>query len=292
MPTAYLADRGLIEVAGDEATSFLQGLVTCNVDTLPDGEARLGALLSPPGKILFDFLISRAPEGGFLLDMQRALVPDMVKRLGFYKLRAKVEITPLTNGPDGAGVMARWAEDETPLPDEAIVVRDARLPELGLRVYASEADAQVHADAPVGAYHTHRITLGVPEGGKDFIYGDVFPHEVDMDQLGGVDFAKGCYVGQEVVSRMEHRGTARTRIVPIVFPDGIVPLDGLDAVAGDKALGKLGSCANGRGLALLRLDRVADALTEGLALTAGGLAFELSKPAWARFAFPGEAAST
>ena len=136
-------------------------------------------------------------------------------------------------------------------------------------------------------YEAHRIALGVPQGGLDFRYGDAFPHEADMDQLAGVDFQKGCYVGQEVVSRMEHRGTARTRAVPVRY-DGAAPQAGTAIVAGDRQLGHMGSAAAGIGIALLRLDRVADALSHGEPLTAGGVPIHLVKPDWARFAFPGE----
>ena len=129
--------------------------------------------------------------------------------------------------------------------------------------------------------------LGVPRGGTDFIYGDTFPHEADMDQLAGVDFDKGCYVGQEVVSRVEHRAKARSRVVPIAY-DEYSPMPGIPVMAGDKQVGTLGSTAKGRGLALLRLDRVADALSAGTPLTAGGIAIRVVKPDWARFPFPGE----
>src|SRR5262249_48690713 len=138
------------------------------------------------------------------------------------------------------------------------------------------------------AYEAHRLALGVPRGGFDFIYGDAFPHETDMDQLAGVDFAKGCYVGQEVVSRIEHRGTARKRVVPIAY-DGIAPEAGMPVMAGEKQLGTLGSTAGGRGLAMLRLDRVEDALAAGPPLVAGRATIRLGRPDWARFAWPGEA---
>ena len=147
---------------------------------------------------------------------------------------------------------------------------------------------EIVADA--GAYDAHRIRLGIPEGGRDFIYGDTFPHEADMDQLAGVDFHKGCYVGQEVVSRMQHRGTARTRVIPIAFPD-FPPMEGLDVTAGDKTIGVMGSAAEGHGLAKLRLDRVADALAAGEPITAGGIAISPRKPDWARFDWPEEAAA-
>jgi hypothetical protein len=137
------------------------------------------------------------------------------------------------------------------------------------------------------AYEAHRIALGVPRGGLDFAYGDAFPHETDMDQLNGVDFDKGCYVGQEVVSRMEHRGSARNRVVPVAY-DGFAPDPGGSVTAGEKQVGTFGSRHDGRAVALLRLDRVADALNAGTPLVAGSATLRLVKPEWARFAWPGE----
>jgi tRNA-modifying protein YgfZ len=154
---------------------------------------------------------------------------------------------------------------------------------------AGEAAAALGAQLVDAAhYEAHRIALGVPRGGLDFIYGDAFPHEADMDQLAGVDFEKGCYVGQEVVSRIEHRGTARTRIVPVAY-EGFAPETGIAVTAGEKSVGTFGSAAGGHGLAMLRLDRTDEALAAGLPLLAGGIALTPQKPTWARFAFPGEA---
>jgi folate-binding protein YgfZ len=137
-------------------------------------------------------------------------------------------------------------------------------------------------------YEAQRIALGVPRGGLDFAYSDAFPHEADMDQLGGVDFDKGCYVGQEVVSRMEHRGTARTRTMSALY-DGAAPAPGEAVKAGDRALGTFGSAAAGHAVALVRLDRVADAFAAGAAIQAGGVPLRIVKPDWAKFEFPGQA---
>ena len=126
-------------------------------------------------------------------------------------------------------------------------------------------------------YHNRRIDLGVPEGGRDYAFGDAFPHEAMFDQLNGVDFNKGCFVGQEVVSRMEHRGTARTRTVRVIV-DQSVPEPGTSVMAGDKTIGTMGSAANGRGLALLRIDRAIDALDAGLSFAAGGIPIALVAP--------------
>jgi folate-binding protein YgfZ len=127
------------------------------------------------------------------------------------------------------------------------------------------------------AYDAHRIAAGVPRGGLDFTYSNAFPHETNMDRLHGVDFDKGCYVGQEVVSRMQHRGTARTRTIRIVL-EGASPEPGAVVLAGDKPLGTMGSSANGAGLALIRIDRAADALDAGTPMTAGGVAIRLAEP--------------
>ena len=172
-----------------------------------------------------------------------------------------------------------------------LIYADPRLTALGQRAMlpphlAKEAAADLGAELmEAAAYEAHRIAQGVPRGGLDFIYGDAFPHETDMDQLAGVDFDKGCYIGQEVVSRMEHRGTARNRIVPIAA-ESFAPDAGVPVMAGDKTVGITGSHAGNRGLAMLRLDRVAEAA--GTPLIAGGVEIKPQKPDWATFAWPGE----
>lgn len=281
MPIALLPDRTVVAVSGPDALPFLQGILTCNVETLPEGEARLGALLTPQGKIQFDFLVSRSDDG-FRLDVAAERVADLVKRLGLYRLRAKVTVA----ADPTLGVAAAWDGAETAA--ETVRVRDGRLPALGERLYFAEG--AFSADATEDAYHAHRIGLGVPEGGRDFAFGDAFPHEALMDQLGGVDFKKGCYVGQEVVSRMQHRGTARTRILLIVYRDGPAPEPGTEVIAGARSLGVTGSAAGDRGLATIRLDRLGDALAIGEPVRAGGTIAAVAKPDFARFAFPTDTA--
>ncbi|MCE4225802.1 folate-binding protein YgfZ [Methylobacterium sp. C25] len=283
MPIALLPDRAIVMVTGEPATEFLQGILTCNVETLPEGEARLGALLTPQGKIQFDFLISRAAPDAYRIDVTAERAPDLVKRLTLYKLRAKVTIA----ADPTLGVAAAWDGAETSA--ETVRVRDGRLPGLGDRLYFTEG--AFSADATEQEYHAHRIALGVPEGGRDFAFADAFPHEALMDQLGGVDFRKGCYVGQEVVSRMQHRGTARTRIVPLVFEEGQTPEPGSDVTAGAKTLGQIGSTAGNRGLATIRLDRLGDALAAGEPVRVGGRIAGIEKPAFATFAFPADTAA-
>jgi hypothetical protein len=286
MKAALLSDRAVIKVIGDDARKFLHGLVTADMLSLTPGTARFCALLTPQGKIIADFFVAEAPSadgGGFFLDVPRALGATLFDKLNLYKLRAKVLIEDLS---EILGVLAVW--DGPPAAKYGFSYADPRLPALGARSMipphrAAGAAREIGASLVAAEdYEAHRIALGVPRGGVDFAYGDAFPHEADMDQLGGVDFAKGCYVGQEVVSRIEHRGIARTRAVPIRY-DGGAPENGVAITAGERQVGTMGSAARGRGIALLRLDRVAEAAEP---LTAGGVPIHLVKPDWARFSLP------
>jgi folate-binding protein YgfZ len=291
MKAALLPDRGVVKVAGADARAFLNGLLTTDVAKVSPARARFGALLTPQGKIVVDCIVAEAPApdgGGFFIDCPRALAGEFVQKLNFYKLRAKVICEDLS---EVLGVMAVWGGSGD--TEYGLIITDPRLPALGQRIMlpphlAKEAAADLGAELmEAAAYEAHRIALGVPRGGLDFIYGDAFPHETDMDQLAGVDFDKGCYVGQEVVSRMEHRGTARNRIVPIET-ESFAPDAGVPVMAGEKQVGITGSHAGNRGLAMLRLDRVADARAAGTPLTAGGVSIEPRKPDWGTFGWPGE----
>jgi folate-binding protein YgfZ len=281
MKAAFLADRGVVKVSGVDARDFLNGLVTTDVAPLRPGLGRFGALLTPQGKIIVDFMITEAPSGhggGFLIDCPRALAQGLSDKLGFYKLRAKVAVENLS---DSLGVLAAWDGDPAITPDLAFA--DPRNAALGWRIVVPAEFAQKVADligadlVDASAYEAHRIASGVPRGGLDFMYGDAFPHETNMDRLHGVDFDKGCYVGQEVVSRMQHRGTARTRTVRVIL-EGPSPGPGTAILAGDKPVGTIGSTAGHNGLALIRIDRAADALQAGTPLTSGGLAIRLAEP--------------
>jgi tRNA-modifying protein YgfZ len=279
MKAALLPDRGVVKVSGEDARNFLNGLVTTDLTPLRPGLGRFGALLTPQGKITVDFLITEAPAGhggGFLLDCPRALAQGLADKLGFYKLRAKVAVENLS---DSLGVLAAWDGELAVKPDLAFA--DPRSAALGWRILVPAELAQKVADligadlVDSSAYDAHRIATGVPRGGLDFTYGDAFPHETNMDRLHGVDFDKGCYVGQEVVSRMQHRGTARTRTVRILFED-FSPEPGATILAGDKVVGTLGSTAAPNGLALIRVDRAADAIAAGTPLTSGGIAIRVA----------------
>jgi folate-binding protein YgfZ len=281
MKAAFLPDRSVVKVSGEAARDFLNGLVTTDIDLVQPGLGRFGALLTPQGKIVVDFLITEAPAGhggGFLIDCPRALAQSLTDKLGFYKLRAKVVVENLS---DNFGVLAAWDGEPAIKPD--LTFADPRGDKLGWRILiptelAPKAASLIGADlVDSAAYEAHRIACGAPRGGVDFMYSDAFPHETNMDRLHGVDFDKGCYVGQEVVSRMQHRGTARTRTVRLILDDS-PPEAGVAIVAGDKPLGTMGSSAGGMGLGLVRIDRAADALDAGTPLTAGGIAVRLADP--------------
>lgn len=280
-------DRGVVSVLGEEAASFLHGVVTSTVKTLAPGEARLGALLTPQGKILFDFLMTPV-EGGFLLETDRSKAADLAKRLSLYKLRAKATITDRSTD---FAVFLAWG-GETPTIEGAVRFTDPRLADLGTHVLVPIAAAETIATtASANDWHALRIAAGVPESGLDFPLGEVFPHDVDMDDLSGVDFKKGCFVGQEVVSRMKHRGTARKRTILAIAREArpAWPDVGTEITCGDKVLGTLGSAHDGVALALVRLDRAKEALDSGDAIEVGGVTVGLELPGFATFDWPAEA---
>jgi folate-binding protein YgfZ len=263
-----LDDRGVVRVSGEDAASFLQGVLTNDVERLGPREARYAALLTPQGKILFDFLVVRLPAdngAAFALDCATAQAADLAKRLSFYKLRAKVVISNesadhcvlafLGGAPENAG---------------GIAYVDPRAAELGWREILPRAKGLAIGEASLSDYEALRISLGVPKGGVDFVYADAFPHEANLDLLQGVDFEKGCYVGQEVVSRMKHRGGARKRVVRVRL-DGVAAAPGTPVMDGELPVGTLGSSAGASALAMLRMDRVEDARVAGRGLSAGGV---------------------
>ena len=259
-----LPGRNVLSVTGTDSASFLQGLVTSDVEELAPGAAGYAALLTPQGKILFDFLVQRQ-EDGFLIDCAASQREALIKRLGFYKLRAKVAVAPR----DDLKVVV--AEQPS-----AGLFADPRMAALGFRGYLA-------GDFPeASTYEARRIALGIADSEADIGSGELFPHEANLDQLNGVNFKKGCYVGQEVVSRMEHRGTARNRILPVHL-HGAAPARGTTVSAGGKTIGTLLSSAGERALALLRIDRLAEAAAAGDTLLTDSVALRVIKPAWARF---------
>ncbi|KAB1085884.1 folate-binding protein YgfZ [Neorhizobium galegae] len=275
MPAAFLPSRSLIRLTGKDAQDFLQGLITTDIDSLPEGEARPGALLTPQGKILFDFLVWREGDG-FVMETETAQREALMRRLTMYKLRAAVDITA---GPED-GITVFWGDDSGKGS-----VKDAAFAKAGIALTRAPGNLD---DGSEEAYHALRIEAGISISGHDYALQDAFPHDVLLDQTSGLSFRKGCYVGQEVVSRMQHRGTARRRVV-IVSGEAALPASGTEIVAGGKPVGALGSVSGNKGLAIVRIDRVGDALARGVALSAGDVAVSLALPAWSGLSFPVEA---
>ena len=279
---ALLADRAVFRVTGIDARKFLQGMLTNDVGKLSDRGALHAGLLAPQGKILFELFVVAAKEE-FLVEVARDRMAELIKRLSSYRLRSRIE---MREEPD-IQVAAVWGGPPG-LPEGAIAYRDPRLAALGWRALlpaATSASALGCNDATDADYHAMRIRLGVPEGGRDYAFGETFPHEALFDQLNGVDFKKGCYVGQELVSRMEHRGLARKRVVPVEGETELPP-SGTPVTAAGVAIGALGSSSGVSGLALIRLDRAEEALAKGAALKAGEVPITLRQPEFARFSVP------
>lgn len=293
---ALLPDRGLVELRGPDAAHFLQGLVTNDVEKLAPGTAAFAGLLTPKGKIIVDFLVYRRDAETFWIDAPLGAVGDLVKRLSLYRLRAKVEIVAMSERYAVGAAWGAWrpgaAAEDTGI---AAMFADPRFADIGQRLFlectgglATRLAESGRAGDAQTAYHKHRITLAVPEGGRDYTYGEAFPHEACYDALHGVDFRKGCYVGQEVVSRMHHKGVAKTRIAGV---RGSAPLDtvgqGAEIEAGGKPMGQLGSSEGQIGIALIRLDRVEEAVQAGRPLEVGGMRVSLRQPGWANYRVPG-----
>ena len=243
---AQLQSRALIAVGGPDWRSFLQGLITQDVDTLAPGEARFGALLTPQGRLLYDlFVVGR--EDGAWLDVEAVHRDAILMRLTMYKLRAKVDLAL-----DDAAVSILFTREGAPVRPDAAWVTDPRLPELGFRGYGARppAGAAVVAEAKREA---QKLRLGVP-GPADWGSEKTYPIEANFDLLNGIDFKKGCFVGQETTSRMKRRGTIKTRMLPIVF-EGPAPQFGAEILAGNLRAGEVLTGGEGRAMALLRLDR-------------------------------------
>jgi tRNA-modifying protein YgfZ len=267
--TQKLSSRAVISVAGEGAKDFLQNLVTADIDELKPGEATYAALLQPQGKILFDFFIV-AQNGRYAIDCSSAQKADLLKRLTFYKLRAKVT---LSDSDEEIGIAPAK-------PETGVSYGDPRAPQLGQRLIANKGSLPASSDHE--AYRGGRIRLGIADSDEDIGSGELFPHEANLDQLGAVSFKKGCFIGQEVVSRMEHRGTARNRIVPVYSPKAS-PVKGAAVTADGKAVGTVLSTSDKDALALIRLDRLKDAIEAGAELLTEAGPIHVRKPGWARF---------
>jgi tRNA-modifying protein YgfZ len=272
MPQITLENRGSIAVTGPEAEDFLQAIITTDLPSVESGEAWPGALLTPQGKIMFEFLISRSQDG-FMIETDAASGDAFAKRLTLYRLRAKVTIAKA----DATAVTVSW---DAAAPVEA--VRDMRFARAGIDLFRAPADS---GDTDISAYTALRIAHGISGGAEDGDATDFFPHDLLLDRNGGLNFKKGCYVGQEVVSRMQHRSTARRRIVTVTA-DSAMPAAGTAILANGKDIGTLRTVEGNAGLAVVRIDKVADAMASGAPISAGDVTVTLALPAWSGVEFP------
>lgn len=271
-----LSNRALVHITGEEAEKFLQAVITTDLDKLGPDNLKPGALLAPQGKILFDFLVSRI-DGGLRFDLPVSIAADFIKRITLYRLRAKAEITQL---PESL-VSVSWQTESHPSQNDSIK-RDSRFPtELNVHRIYGPADGTTDESA----WTKLRAEYGIAEGETDFAYNDVFPHDVNFDQTGGVSFPKGCFIGQEVVSRMQHRGTARRRVL-VAHSDGNLPPMGTPITVDGREIGTTGSSADTIGIALVRIDRAKDAIDAGSPILAGEAPITLTLPPHVRFGFP------
>jgi folate-binding protein YgfZ len=283
MPFAQLDNRAFISVSGPDAEHFLQNILTTDLDILKPGEAKPGALLAPQGKILFDFLISRAGDNGFRLECRGDIADDFVRRLTLYRLRAKAEIAK----QDQALVTVSWGDDSTASLSDSSALADTRFRDVAVeRLYGGIA----RDGGDLNAWQALRIGNGIAESGFDYQLGDAFPHDVLLDETDGVGFKKGCYIGQEVVSRMQHRGTARRRVL-IAAAGSPLPASGTELTVAGRPVGALGSVSGKTGLAIARIDRIKTAVDAGETIMAGEVPITLAIPAWAKFSFPQDAVS-
>ena len=255
-PPQLRSDRAVIAISGESALAFLHNLLTCDVAGLAQGQATYGALLSPQGKILHDLFVFNAGEY-VLIDCALEQREALLQKLMMYKLRAKLDIKPRD-------------DLEVAVGDEGYV--DPRNAAMGHRFFAAKGSFKIG-----DGYDAARIAIGLADSIQDIGTNNLFPHEANLDQFGGVNFTKGCYVGQEVVSRMQHRGTARSRILPVTGP-GLVK--GSTITCADKTIGEILSVTSINALAILRLDRLADATTP---LLSNAVTVKVQKPDWIKY---------
>ena len=273
MEPAFLDDRAVLAISGPQARDFLQGLVTNDVvNGLAPGTGLYTGLLSPQGKVLFEFLLTEG-EGALLLDVARDLRDALLKKLNMYKLRSKVEIEP--RDQLGVYVDLKGHPDNrlVPYASRAVSFADPRHSDLGIRSIGARAEMPANLAGP-RAYHEHRLALGIPEG-ADFGQEKIFALDAGLAELNGVSFTKGCYVGQELTSRMKHRATSRKRILTVAAQ---VPLPASGPVVkGGVEIGELISSHGHSAFALIRLDRLDEASGN---VTAAQIPVALHKPSW------------
>jgi len=257
-----LPDRAVIAITGPDARSFLQRVITRGPEDLSRGGAQFSALLTPQGKVLADFIIFDDGEGGLFIDAPSSEIDGLIKRFTLYRLRSDADITRREDLDVAAGLGSGEADLKTV---GLVVVCDPRAQALGVRAIVPAGGPSDEAMI----YHQARIAAGVPEFGADYGPSEVFSTDVNHDLIGGVDYKKGCFVGQEVASRMHRKGGVRKRTIALRF-EGDAPHKATPVLAGETEVGALTSTAGAAALSLVRVDRLSKALEAGGAIIAGG----------------------
>ena len=288
-----LDDRGLLAVSGADRRAFLQGLISNDVDKVAGDRAIYAALLTPQGKYLHDFFVAELGETLYL-DGEAARLDDLRRRLGLYKLRSKVTLAPAGPGWAVAALIGPEALARLQLPSEpgrarpfagGLAYVDPRLAAAGVRAIvpaegaASALAAAGFTAAPRTDYDRLRLSLGLPDGSRDLLVEKSILLENGFAELNGVDWDKGCYMGQELTARTRYRGLVKKRLLPVRI-QGPAPAPGTPLQLGDKDAGEMRSASGDLGLALVRLDALAEAEARGAALTAGDAQVTPVKPDW------------
>jgi folate-binding protein YgfZ len=251
----HLPHRGVISVRGDDRVSFLNGLVSNDVAKAAHGLAVWAAMLTPQGRYFTDFFVL-FDEERLLLDVQRADIPELLKRLTRFKLRADVQLEDLS---ETLHVHASWGGMP---PEVPLTAPDPRLPEAGYRLLS---EAALTGDGPAATYTAHRITLGLPDGPPDLEPEKTLLLEAGFDELNGVDWQKGCYMGQELTARTKYRGLVKRRLLPVSL-ESSAPPPGTPILAEGAEVGTIRSAAGALALAMLRTDALNKPLIAGSSL--------------------------
>ncbi len=267
---AVLSDRALLRIGGPEARPFLQGLVSNDVDKVGPTQAVYAALLTPQGKFLHDFFIYER-DGALLLDVESARRDDLAKRLKLFKLRSKVTMEPA----DDLVVVAAWGEGA-----ERAGTADPRLIEAGARLVLPKGETPAGLTAAdAAAYDAHRLSLGLPDGSRDMEVEKSVLLECGFEELHGVDFDKGCYMGQELTARTKYRGLVKRRLMPVAI-EGAAPAPGTPITLDGRDAGEMRSARGSAGIALIRLDALEKARIDGRPLMAGETPLAAWTPSW------------
>ena len=288
--------RGVLAITGEEARSFLQGLISNDIENARPDQAIYAALLTPQGKCLFDFFVTEH-DGRILLDAEADRLPALAQRLAMYKLRAKLDIADVSADFGvaallGPSVLEGVGLDERPgaarAHDGGVLFTDPRLSSLGARAIMPEVTMTASLEAlgleagtPEDYDHT-RFAAGVPEGAADLGIDKSPLLELGFEELNGVDFDKGCFVGQELTARMKYRALVRKRLLPVTF-DGETPTEGTVIKAGERTIGDLRSTSDHGGFAVLRIDKLTESLERGETLRADDMPVTAIKPDWTNF---------